>query len=40
MQADYKVQTMIMRGLRKNFPDLRVVGEENKEFKGKLGFDV
>lgn len=38
-QADIKVQTMIMNGLRSYWPGLKIVGEESTTFKGELFYD-
>lgn len=33
-EADFRVQTMIMDGLRSYWPTLRMIGEETSNFKG------
>jgi 3'(2'), 5'-bisphosphate nucleotidase len=38
--ADIKAQTLIIRGIRRFWPDLRIVSEETKEFNGDLGFNI
>lgn len=38
-QADIKVQTMVMNGLRSYWPGLKIVGEESSAFKGELFYD-
>lgn len=35
-EADYHVQTMIVQGLKRFFPLLKVVGEEEQDFKGEI----
>ncbi len=31
---------MIIKGLRKFWPDIKIVGEEDVEYDGDLGFDI
>ena len=38
-EADIKVQTMVMNGLRSYWPGLKIVGEESTTFKGELFYD-
>ena len=38
-EADFKAQTLILRGLRKQWPDLNIVGEEVKDFEGEILYD-
>eukprot|EP00335_Anophryoides_haemophila_P000224 CAMPEP_0204821396 /NCGR_PEP_ID=MMETSP1018-20131115/14273_1 /ASSEMBLY_ACC=CAM_ASM_000518 /TAXON_ID=46462 /ORGANISM="Anophryoides haemophila, Strain AH6" /LENGTH=48 /DNA_ID= /DNA_START= /DNA_END= /DNA_ORIENTATION= len=38
--ADIKAQTLIIKGLRQYWPTIKIVGEEDVEFDGDLGFDV
>lgn len=37
-QADFKVQSMIIKGIRMHFPRLRIIGEETEEYKGAIDF--
>lgn len=38
--ADVKAQTLIVNGIRKFYPTIRIVGEEEVEYEGDLGFDL
>jgi 3'-phosphoadenosine 5'-phosphosulfate (PAPS) 3'-phosphatase len=38
-QADYKIQTMLIRGIHSFFPKLRIVGEETTEYSGTIELD-
>ncbi|KRW99652.1 hypothetical protein PPERSA_03453 [Pseudocohnilembus persalinus] len=38
--ADVKAQTLIIKALRKFWPSIQIVGEEDIEYEGDLGFDV
>ncbi|KAL4450921.1 hypothetical protein ABPG74_011763 [Tetrahymena malaccensis] len=38
--ADIKAQTLIIKGIRKHYPSITIVGEEQIEFEGDLGYDV
>lgn len=39
-KADYKIQTMLIRGIRHFFPKLRIVGEETTEYEGHIHLDL
>lgn len=39
MQADYKIQTMLIRGIHSFFPSLKIVGEETTEYEGAIDLD-
>lgn len=30
----------MMRGFKMNFPELRIIGEENEEYSGEIGFEM
>lgn len=34
MKIDFKIQSMLFRSLKVSYPDLRLVGEEEKEYEG------
>lgn len=38
-KADYHVQTMIINGLSKFFPKLKIIGEETVDYQGKIKID-
>lgn len=40
IKADYKIQTMLIRGIRHFFPKLRIVGEETTEYEGHIHLDL
>lgn len=39
MQADFKIQTMLIRGFRKHYPTIKIVGEEETEYEGSIECD-
>jgi len=37
--ADVMAQTLIVRGIQKYWPNLKIVGEEEQEYDGDIGFN-
>lgn len=35
-EADLKIQTMLIRGIRKSYPHIKIVGEEDVEYQGEI----
>lgn len=40
IKADYKIQTMLIRGISHFFPKLKIVGEETTEYPGLIELDL
>ncbi len=34
IQTDFKIQTMLIKGFKMYFPELKIIGEETEDFKG------
>lgn len=35
-EADYKIQTMLIRGIRKHYPGIKIIGEQTVEYEGEI----